>query len=356
MRIAIEASLANEEKKTGLGVYTDKLLAALAEQARPEDTFFLLHSRKKWSGRDYGKNFIPVSYACTNSQFLSILFCLNRTLKKLNVDLFHVFCNAGSPPKCAVTLLTTVHDLFFLTAKDLPFKTKAILKLMFRWTIRNSLRFISNSETTKDSLISFGIPAQKITPVYPGADSIDLSGSSPAQQLPPCYLCVGALESRKGQTMLVDAYLQALQKRPDLPDLVLIGPDRGDGGKIRNRMAASAKIKWIDYVSSQDLASYYKNSKAFFLPSYQEGFGLPLIEAMSAGLPVICSDIPVFREIAGDHAVFLKPEKEQFSAAFENFETFAFDTAAAKAHALAFTWKRTAAELYSIYDKWKEDA
>lgn len=350
MRIAIEASLANEEKKTGLGVYTENLLAALAEQARPEDTFFLLHSQKQWTGPDYGKNFIPVSYACTNSQFLSILFRLNRTLKKLDVDLFHVFCNAGSPPTCSVPLLTTVHDLFFLTAKDLPFKTKLILKLMFRWTVRNSQHIISNSETTKDSLIAYGIPAQKITTVYPGVKRTDPAEIKLIDRT-PYFLCVGALEARKGQIMLVSAYLDALKVKPDLPDLLLIGPDRGDGETIKNMIQDSPKVQWLNYVSGPELAAYYQNATAFFFPSYQEGFGLPLIEAMSAGLPVICSDIPVFREIATDYAHFIQPEQESFRVAFENFETFSFDPEASKAYAHTFTWQRTAAQLLSIYSE-----
>lgn len=348
MRIAIEASFANEEKKTGLGIYTENLLAALAEQAKAEDTFFLLHSQKQWSGPDFGKNFIPVSYACTGSQLFSILFRLNKTLKTLKVDLFHVLCNAGSPPTCSVPLLTTVHDLFFLTAKDLPFKTKLILKLMFRWTVRNSQHVISNSETTKNSLIAYGIPEQKITTVYPGIKRTDPAWIPPLDKA-PYFLCVGALEARKGQIMLVNAYLEALQAKPDLPDLILIGPDRGDGEKIRNMIQDSPKVQWLNYVSGPELTAYYQNTTAFFFPSYQEGFGLPLIEAMSAGVPVVCSDIPVFREIASGHAVFLLPEKEQFRAAFEKLENFEFDLPAAKDHALTFTWDRAAAELLSIY-------
>lgn len=352
MRIAIEASLAAEEKKTGLGVYTENLLAALAEQARPEDTFFLLHSQKQWSGRNYGKNFIPVSYACTNSQFLSILFRLNKTLKRLDVDLFHVFCNAGSPPTCSVPLLTTVHDLFFLTAKDLPFKTKVILKLMFRWTVRNSMHFISNSETTGESLITYGIPAQKITTIYPGADSVKFPDLSRQEQSKsPYFLCVGALEARKGQIMLAEAYLEALQAQPDLPDLLFIGPDRGDGETVLHLAENCSKIKWLNYVSSQELAAYYQNATAFFFPSYQEGFGLPLIEAMSAGVPVICSDIPVFREIAGGHAVFVKPEKGSFCSALKNFPDFEFDTAASHRHAASFTWERAAKQLLCLYQE-----
>ena len=350
MKIAIEASFANEKKKTGLGVYTHKLLAALAAQADPGNTFFLLHSQKEWSGPDYGKNFIPVSYACTGSQFFSILFRLNKILKQLNVDLFHIFCNAGSPRHCAVPTVTTVHDLFFLTAKNLPFKTKLILKLLFRWTVRNSTHFISNSETTKRSLVDFGIPEEKMTTIYPGADSFKSIPSEPEKQT-PYFLCVGALEQRKGQVMLVEAYLQAIQLNPDLPDLVLIGPDRGDGKKIRKMIAECPKVRYMDYVTDEELVKYYSSASALFFPSHQEGFGLPLIEAMSAGLPVVCSDIPVFREIAGPFAIFVPPDPDSFCTAFLDFKTFHFQTAAAQKKARSFTWEKAAAELLEFYRK-----
>lgn len=348
MKIAIEASFANEKKKTGLGVYTERLLSALAMQADPADTFFLLHSQKEWSGPDYGKNFIPVSYACTGSQFFSIIFRLNKFLKKLNPDLFHIFCNAGSPPRCAIPTVTTVHDLFFLYAKDLPFKTKLILRLLFRWTVCNSVHFISNSETTKRSLVDFGLPEEKITTIYPGADSLK-SVPQTAEKPEPYFLCVGALEQRKGQIMLVEAYQQALQLNPDLPDLLLIGPDRGDGAKIRRLIEECPKVRYLDYVTDQELASCYSNASALFFPSYQEGFGLPLIEAMSAGLPVVCSDIPIFREIADPWAVFVSPDPYSFCNAFLDFPSFRFQTGYAQKNARSFTWEKAAAELLQFY-------
>ncbi len=350
MKIAIEASFLNEKKKTGLGVYTQKLLAAMAAQADPADTFFLLYSQKEWSGPGFGKNIIPVSYACTGSQFVSILFRLNKVLKALKPDLFHVFCNAGTPPRCPVPTIATVHDLFFLTAKDLPFKTKWILKLLFRWTVRNSFHFISNSETTKRSLADFGIPAQKITTIYPGADSLRVLPAAPGKN-GDFFLCVGALEQRKGQVMLVSAYLQAIQLNPDLPDLVLIGPDRGDGKKIQKMIADCPKVRLLDYVTDQELAAYYSSASVLFFPSYQEGFGLPLIEAMAAGLPVVCSDIPVFREIADSCAVFIPPDLDSFRNALLDFNTFRFQTESARKKARSFTWEKAAAELLQFYRK-----
>ena len=350
MKIAIEASFANETKKTGLGVYTHKLLSALAAQADPGDTFFLLHSQKEWSGPDFGKNFIPVSYACTGSQFFSILFRLNKVLKALDPDLFHIFCNAGSPRRCAIPTVTTVHDLFFLRAKDLPFKTKLILKLLFHWTVRNSTHFISNSETTKRSLVDFGLPEEKITTIYPGADSLRSVPSEP-EKAAPYFLCVGALEQRKGQVMLVEAYQQAIQLNPDLPDLVLIGPDRGDGKTIRKMIVGCSKVRYLDYVTDEELAAYYSRAQALFFPSYQEGFGLPLIEAMSAGLPVVCSDIPVFREIADPYAIFVAPDPDSFCNAFLDFRTFHFPVAAAQKKARSFTWEKAASELLDFYQK-----
>ena len=348
MRIAVEVTFANEEKKTGLSVYTDNLLAALAKEADPEDTFYLLFAQKKWNGRIYGKNFIPVSYACSNSQLVSICFSLNKTLKALNVDLFHVFCNSGVPPTCPVPVLTTVHDLFFLSAKDIPLKTRLILKMMFRWTLRNTKHFISNSETTKKSLHEFGIPEEQITTVYPGVENFAYPEAASSERK-PYFLCVGALEQRKGQTMLAEAYFKAWKDHPDLPDLIFIGPVRGESDPFFSLVDQCPKIQWLDYIGSKELAEYYANATALFFPSYQEGFGLPLIEAMSARIPVVCSDIPIFREIAEGCVKFVNPDSESFAEALKNFDSQEFDLEKSLRRAKIFTWKKAAKDLLSLY-------
>ena len=170
----------------------------------------------------------------------------------------------------------------------------------------------------------------------------------------PYFLCVGALEPRKGQVMLAQAYLSALQINPHIPDLYFIGSDRGDGQKIQKLSEQSQKLKWLNFVSKAELISYYQNAEAFIFPSYDEGFGIPVIEAMKAGLNVICSDIPVLREIAGFGAYFVKPEISDFREALLKYAagelTFP-DSASLKSHLARFNWQETARQTMQIYRK-----
>lgn len=356
MKIAIEANLcAAKEQSTGLGVYTDQLLKALADILAPEDHIYLLHARNQWQGPDYGSQFEPVSYAAGSSQFVSICFSLRKFLQKLNPDIFHVTCNAGSPPISPVPTVTTVHDLFSLSLPGVPWKTKMLMKLLFHWTIKNSSAFISNSEYTKQTMISYGIDAAKIQTVYLGtqmefpAEKIKLK-----QTEGPYFLCVGALEPRKGQVMLAEAYLAALQQAPHLPDMYFIGCDRGDGQKMQNLSAQSPKLKWLNFISGEELISYYQNASAFLFPSYEEGFGIPVIEAMKAGLPVICSDIPVLREVAGNGACFVKPETAAFRDTLLQYADGKINFPAPESfqsHLARFNWHETARQTMQIYRK-----
>ena len=354
MKIAIEANLcAAQEQATGLGVYTDQLLKALSDILSPEDHIYLLHARKQWNGADYGKQFEPVSYASGPSQFVSIICSLRKVLQKLHPDLFHATCNAGSPPVSPVPVVTTVHDLFSLSAPGVPWKTKLLMKCLFHWTVRNSSFFISNSEYTKQTLISYGITAEKIRTVYLGTQ-MDFSTvkrtERPTER--PYFLCVGALEPRKGQVMLAESYLSALQKVPDLPDLYFIGSDRGSGEMILKMSAQTPKLKWLNFVSREELICYYQHASAFLFPSYEEGFGIPVIEAMKAGLPVICSDIPVLREVAGSGAYFVKPETTFFREALLEYSAgkLSFpDETALQSHLMRFNWHETARQTLQIY-------
>lgn len=356
MKIAIEANLcAVQEQATGLGVYTDQLLKALSDIIAPEDHIYLLHAGKQWQGPDYGSQFEPVSYAAGSSQFVSICFSLRKVLQKLDPDIFHVTCNTGAPPITPVPTVTTVHDLFSLYSPGVPWKTKMLMKILFHWTIKNSSAFISNSEYTKQTMISYGIDADKIQTVYLGTQM-----EFPAEKIQqkqtevPYLLCVGALEPRKGQVMLAEAYLAALQKAPHLPDMYFIGCDRGDGQKIQNLSQQNPKLKWLDFVSKEELISYYQNASAFLFPSYEEGFGIPVLEAMKAGLPVICSDIPVLREVAGCGAYFVKPESAAFRDVLLQYASGSItfpSPESLQSHLARFNWHETARQTMLIYQQ-----
>jgi glycosyltransferase involved in cell wall biosynthesis len=122
---------------------------------------------------------------------------------------------------------------------------------------------------------------------------------------------VGNLQPRKNLETLVEAYARVVQSRPDLPErLVLVGKEVYAAGPVYERAATlrqSGRVLFTGYLPHQDLIGLLQGATAFAYPSVYEGFGLPPVEAMVAGVPALVSDIPVMREVAGEAALRLPP-------------------------------------------------
>jgi len=182
---------------------------------------------------------------------------------------------------------------------------------------------IYSSRFTQQSITDYldkrpGAPLAASTVVHLGHDFGSLqTGSIRHGELrraltksPASFLCVGTLEPRKNLGILLDAF-EALWDHEHDVSLVIIGR----AGwlcdellvRIRRHPELGRRLFWFNNVSDADLALVYRQSSALIFPSIVEGFGLPMVEALSQGLPVIASDIPVFREIADDHAQFFLP-------------------------------------------------
>lgn len=124
------------------------------------------------------------------------------------------------------------------------------------------------------------------------------------------FLAVGTIEPRKQYDLILDAFSDLWAVHPDL-GLTIVGTAGWKTGdviqRIRDIQAAGAPLIWLDQASDQDLQAEYASATALIAASAQEGFGLPSIEALSLGTPVIAADIPIFREVAGDSALYFEP-------------------------------------------------
>jgi glycosyltransferase involved in cell wall biosynthesis len=185
-------------------------------------------------------------------------------------------------------------------------------RMMLKFCVNGSRHFITNSDFTAEEFsLECGVDRAKMTTAHlaPAFDAKILSW--PWGRPKDGYiLCVGAIERRKGQLMLLEAYRRAVEVHPGMPPLMFIGPDRGDGEqlfRLINAFDLKERVEWVRYVENHALAASYRSASFFVFPSIYEGFGMPLIEAMSAGIPSLCTDIPVFREIAGDYPLYAKP-------------------------------------------------
>jgi alpha-1,3-rhamnosyl/mannosyltransferase len=172
--------------------------------------------------------------------------------------------------------------------------------------------------------------------------------------LPPSYLLfVSSLEPRKNIDVLVDALVET---KTDIP-IVLVGwkgwGEKSWFEKIRNKNLKN-RVYITGHIPDHDLRAVYTGAQALIYPSLYEGFGLPIVEAMACGCPVICSNVSSMPEVAGDAAVLINPR--QSSELAQAIETVVHDTGArtllaekGRQRALGFTWESTANQTLDVY-------
>jgi len=129
---------------------------------------------------------------------------------------------------------------------------------------------------------------------------------------------VGTLEPRKNIQALLSCWEHVRERLEDPPQLVLCGKYGWKTESIRSAVEAAERQGWVrhlGYVSEEELASLYKHAQLVLFPSLYEGFGLPAVEALWAGTPLVCSDLPVLREVVGEAALFAPPDRPDLMAA-----------------------------------------
>jgi len=261
-----------------------------------------------------------------------------------------------------------VYDLSFL---DVPEFTQARnLRYLKRFAVRSIRRadvIITISEFTKGRLRHHfpDLRAQiVVTPIPPAAKAIrraELPSSLTAKgiQHGAYILYVGTIEPRKNLETLVAAYADLEPSVRARYSLVLAG---GKGWKDEKILAAVAEqqskglnIVMPGYVSEQEKSALYSNAACFVLPSHYEGFGMPVLEAMQHGAPVLLSDIPVFREVAGDAAVYF--DKDSSGDLAKKLSSLLQDGARQKLlvkkgeqRLTAFSWTENAAKVYQALE------
>jgi glycosyltransferase involved in cell wall biosynthesis len=358
MRIAIEATLA-QHTPTGMGQYVINLLKSLSEIAADNCEFLLFHNDKEWTGPDFGKRFTPVSYHFYR-QSLAIRCRLNPMLKKHCVDIFHSTCTTGAPPLASVPVLSTIHDLYPLIHSEKCGKAQAFFfKLLLGWALKSSTHFIAVSDfTAKELSRTTGVPAGKITTTHLAPCIVNGVASSVKNGVGDYFLCVGAIDPRKGQLDLIDGYKRAVCMNPKIPRLLFVGTDRGYAKRLCDKIDSANlrnKVQWLPFVDDQALKKLFANATAFVFPSTYEGFGIPLLEAMCYGIPILCSDIPIFREIGGDYPIFIKPEATAWGCGVIDFCAGVYDIhfshVVPSVTLNQYSWKICAEKTLEIYRK-----
>jgi len=266
------------------------------------------------------------------------------------VDLFHGL-NQRLPARRYRRTVATFHDLFVMSGEySTPEFRQRFTHLARQAASRSDLIVTVSHHTARQVEELLGVEPTRIRVVHHGAD-LPPQHPSPNTQHPPqrpLLLHVGAIQTRKNIARLVAA-VEGLDA-----ELVLAGSDGYGAAEIRARIEASPareRIRCLGYVDRATLDGLYQTAAALVFPSLEEGFGIPVLEAMAAGLPVVTSNRSGTAEAAGDAAVLVDPtDVEAIRAGIERALGDAADLIRkGRERAAQFTWPRAARETLAVY-------
>lgn len=308
----------------------------------------------------------------TNKRALRILWeqtALPLAVLREQADLLHALAFVG-PLICPRPLVITVYDLSFLLFPEAFNRVnRSYLSTMTPISVRKARRVIAISQSTKNDLVRLAhVPAERVDVVYPGLepgiarvdDAALLADFRRRHNLPEHFvLFVGTLEPRKNVAAIVRAYSLLRKRGIHSHALALAG---SKGWRYEDVFAAiedsgvTQDIILPGYVSRDELSLWYSAAAAFIYPSIYEGFGLPVLEAMACGVPVITSNVSSLPEVAGDAGLMVAPDDiEGLADALERVirsaDLRAEMSTKGMQHAATFTWQRMARATKSVYEK-----
>lgn len=372
MRVAIDYTPAIYQS-AGIGRFVRSLVSALAEIDHDTDYVLVYADPPRGVRPDFPQapNFstrrIPMPDRALTVMWHRLSLPLPIDVITGPVDLFHSPNFVLAPVWRAATVLT-VHDLAFLLRPECAeAKLRDYLEKTVPRSVARSDFILADSENTQDDLICLlGVPPSKIE-VIPGGveerfkpvndvailDDVRRRVSGGA----PFILNIGMIEPRKNLVRLIDAF-EMLKKRLDIPHKLVLAGKRGWlSGPIYQRAkesSVSEDILFPGFVPDADLPALYSAADLFVFPSLYEGFGLPPLEAMACGTPVVVSDSSSLPEVVGDAALMVKAESTEDLAnamglPFQDLDLRSRMVFRGTQQASTFTWRRSAEKLLAVY-------
>ena len=361
MRILVDYRPALRER-TGVGEYMHELVRAYTATASDEVSLFT----SSWKDRPSPGTAHDTRARVVDRRVpVTVLNYLWHRLEWPPVELIagrYDVVHAAHPlliPSRAAAQVITIHDLFFLAN---PERTRAEIRRDYAPLAaahaRRADAIVTPSLYTRSLVVErFSVDPARIYACPPGAPTWRTLGRAANLPRDGYVLFLGTLEPRKNVGTLLDAYAILTRSSREVPRLLLAGgatPDAAPWLDRIRRPPLAGHVEHIGYVRHDERERLYAGARALVLPSLDEGFGLPVLEAMSAGLPVIVSNRGSLPEVAAEGGTILPPDDaEAWAQAIERLVSDA-DWAAARAHAAltragAFQWRETAARLRQAY-------
>lgn len=368
MIIGVDGNEANTEQRVGIGEYAYELLTQFAALKAPRITFNVY--LKEHPRKDLPQSNELWQYHVFGPKKFWTQFALPRRLYfgKPRPDVF--FSPTHYAPRFSpVPTVISVMDLSFLRFPEL-FKASDLyqLKSWTAYSVRNAKRILTISSSSKSDIIkTYGISEDHVVITYPGLKTMQpLSPQiNTMTRLQSHYgiknnyiLFVGTLQPRKNIARLIEAFAKI---RSDIPDVQLVVV--GKKGWLYEEILAAPKkfgvqdsVVFLDFVPDQDLPALYSHARFFILPSLYEGFGLPVLEAMQQGCPVITSNISSLPEAGGEAALYIDPESvddmaDKMKKLLRNDSLRKELIEKGKKQVARFSWEKTARETLAVLEE-----
>ena len=369
MRIGIEAQRIFRQNKHGMDYVVLQEIKEL-QQMDTENEYFVfvapgedrcVEDTKNFHIMEIGGGFYPLWEQYT----------LPKVANSLNLDMLHCTSNTA-PIRCSIPLILTLHDIIFLEPRD---KSNKSLYQNMGWQYRRLVvprilkkcrRIITVSEFEKDHIIStLGIPEQQMAMIYNGyndwfkplEDSYNVYKKYIDE--PGYFFFLGNTDPKKNTERTLVAYSKYLEKSEVRRKLLMADLNKQylDDIISRNKIEnIRENIIMPGYIVTSDLSYIYSNAFAFLYTSLRESFGIPLLEAMACGTPVITSNTSSMPEIGGPDAILINPNHteeitEMMLRLEKDDDFYRKQEEIGLARARQFSWRHTAEQLLQLYEK-----
>lgn len=350
---------------SGVVRYTHELVTALSRQVPDDVTVFVTQADDGLDGLPVHRRRAPFPTRSEYSRAAWEQFVVPFEIARLKPDVYHS-PNYIVPGAITCPLVVTVHDTFFHDRRLQRMKSHLYLRALTALAVRKADRVICVSRHTFEAFAErypqaasrACLVGEGVSPKFSPRDALSVQRFRDAHRLPDRYLLfVGTVEPRKNLARLVAAYEEAVL-RTEAPDhLVICGGAGWKNSDVFTRIASSplrSRIHVLGYVPEEDLASAYTGCSLFVYPSLAEGFGLPPLEAMACGAPVVTSDTTSLPEAVGDAARLVDPFDTESIA--DGLVELLSDEATRKryveagfARAAELSWDEVAARTLAVY-------
>jgi glycosyltransferase involved in cell wall biosynthesis len=372
LRIGIDYTAAIRQG-AGIGRYTRELVRALAELDRENDyVLFAATGGQQPPDEDWPPNFqmrsLPLSDRALAILWHRLRLPLWMELVTGPVDIFHSPDFVLPPVRRRAKTMLTVHDLSFIRYPQCAdANLRAYLNKVVPRSVHRADLVLADSHSTKDDLVELlGVEPKKIEVVHPGVeerfrpieDRVFLKKARKRYNLPPRFILgLGTLQPRKNFTRLIEAFANL---RFEIFDLrLVIAGGKGwlydDIFATVERLGLQDKVLFPGFVADEDLPALYNLANLFVFPSLYEGFGLPPLEAMACGTPVITSDASSLPEVVGEAGLMV--EATDVGGLAEAMQRVLQDDALREEmmargleQAKKFTWQQAASKLLNLYE------